>query len=215
RTTLPRCRTATMVVPCIVSLTSTTLASARRRVNVTGSCGDLRRHAPFLRAAGSTRGSVLRARERLVVNLGEAGEVDVRVALGRRETGVAEELLDGAQVGAAVQEMGRERMAERVRARVHPRAGGARVLGDDARDAAGSEAPAAHVQEDRVGIPTGARRPAATVIVERGKGGCADRDEALLAALAEDAHHLRVAVEVAPVEGGELAHPYAARVEEL
>src|SRR5205085_7374962 len=46
-------------------------------------------------------------------------------------------------------------------------------------------------------------------------GGCADRDDALLPALAEDAHHLRVAVEVAPVEGGELAHPYAARVEEL
>jgi hypothetical protein len=36
----------------------------------------------------------------------------VRVKLGRREIGVAEHLLDAAQVGAALEQMGGERVAE-------------------------------------------------------------------------------------------------------
>ena len=40
---------------------------------------------------------------------------DVRVALGRRDVGVPEHLLDAAQVGAALEEVGRERVAQEVR----------------------------------------------------------------------------------------------------
>jgi len=71
----------------------------------------------------------LRARECLVVDLRERAKVDVRCSAawwtGRR----GRELLIGPQVGAAIQEMGRERMTEGVRARVHARPGGARVVG--------------------------------------------------------------------------------------
>ena len=67
------------------------------------------------------------ARERLVVDLGEACEVDVGVALGRREACVTEQLLDRAQVCAGIQEMGREGVAERVRARADPSLGAADV----------------------------------------------------------------------------------------
>src|SRR6187402_1059787 len=40
---------------------------------------------------------------------------DVRVALGRSHVGVAEHLLDAAQVGAALEEMRRERVAQEMR----------------------------------------------------------------------------------------------------
>src|ERR687891_1029338 len=39
----------------------------------------------------------------------------VRVQLGGREVGMAEHLLDAAEVGAALEQVGRERMAEKVR----------------------------------------------------------------------------------------------------
>ena len=51
------------------------------------------------------------------VDLEEPGEVDLGVALGRRERGVAEQLLDGAQVGARGQQVRGEGMAQRVRRR--------------------------------------------------------------------------------------------------
>ena len=51
-------------------------------------------------------------RVRLEVDLAATAIRDVRIALGRPEVGVAEHLLNGSQVGAAFEEMRRERMAE-------------------------------------------------------------------------------------------------------
>lgn len=41
--------------------------------------------------------------------------IDRRVELGRRKRGVAQKLLDRAQIAATFQKMGRERMAQRMR----------------------------------------------------------------------------------------------------
>ena len=54
-------------------------------------------------------------RMRAVIDLDHLFHRDLRVDLRRREPRVAEEFLNVAQVGAAVQQMRRERMPERVR----------------------------------------------------------------------------------------------------
>src|SRR6478609_2657702 len=54
---------------------------------------------------------------RMVVDAPQPLRVDVAVHLGRREGAVAEELLDRAQIGAALEQMRRERMAQAMRMR--------------------------------------------------------------------------------------------------
>ena len=54
---------------------------------------------------------------RVVVHLAEPLCVDVAVHLRRRQGRMAEELLDRAQVGAALEQMGCERVAEAMRMR--------------------------------------------------------------------------------------------------
>ena len=69
------------------------------------------------RAASAVTGSRSRAGPRMGLPIGglEAAGRDVRVDLGRRQALVAEQLLDDAQVGAAVEQVRRERVPERVR----------------------------------------------------------------------------------------------------
>ena len=57
----------------------------------------------------------LRVRVGLEVDLAPAPVGDVRVELGRAQVGVAEHLLDAAQVGAALEQMRRERVPQQVR----------------------------------------------------------------------------------------------------
>ena len=52
-----------------------------------------------------------RPRVGLAIDLEQLRGVHVRVTLRRAEAGVAEQLLDDPQVGAALQQVGRERMA--------------------------------------------------------------------------------------------------------
>src|SRR5262245_7596005 len=63
------------------------------------------------------------SRVRAVIGIHQPAEVDMRVALRGGEARVSEQLLDGAQVGAAAEEVGRKRVAERVRRRLLRRAG--------------------------------------------------------------------------------------------
>jgi len=81
---------------------------------------------------------------RVEVGLAAAPVGDVRVELRRRQVGVAEHLLDGAQVGASLQQVRGERVAQEVRMDA-PRLE-ARALGELAQDQEGScacERPAA------------------------------------------------------------------------
>src|SRR5215217_3195357 len=84
---------------------------------------------------------------RAVVDLAEAAGVDVAVYLGRRERAVPEQLLDRPQVGAALEQVRRERVPQTVRMRQQP-AQGARV-----------EAPPSRGEEERVLGPAGQLRP--------------------------------------------------------
>src|SRR5206468_2690410 len=54
-------------------------------------------------------------RVRAVIDLAEPARVDVAVHLRRRERGVTEQLLDRAEIGAALEQVGCERMPEPVR----------------------------------------------------------------------------------------------------
>ena len=90
----------------------------------------------------------MRMRMRAEVQLPTAPIGYVRVQLGRREVGVAEHLLHAAKVGAALEQMGRERVAEQVG--VHALRLQPRLLGEPAQDQEGAgarERPAARVQE--------------------------------------------------------------------
>src|ERR1019366_7769353 len=64
----------------------------------------------------------LRPGMRFLIHLEQLRGVHMRVALGGAEARVAEQLLDGAQVGAALEEMRRERVTQGVRTDAEPRA---------------------------------------------------------------------------------------------
>src|SRR5438552_19130166 len=103
------------------------------------------------------------------VELAAAAIADMRVKLGRGEVGVAEHLLNAAQVGAAFEEVGRKRVPEQVRvdaARLE--AGFLREPAQDEEDA-GAREPAALRVEKELGptAPVAVRPPARLVAPER------------------------------------------------
>ena len=109
---------------------------------------------------------------RTVVDLAQALRIDVAVHLRRRERAVAEQLLDRAQVGAALEQVRREGVAEAVRVRQQA-AQGARV-----------EAAAACREEERVlGAADELRSRLAQVERDPVRRLFAERDDALLPAL--------------------------------
>ena len=117
---------------------------------------------------------------------------------------MAEQLLDHAQVGAALEQVRGERVAELVRVRREP-AQRARV-----------EPAAAGGEEDGVLGALRQLRPAVAEVERRaGSGLLAERDGALLAALAADVEELLLEVDVLEVEADRLGAPQAGRVDEL
>ena len=141
----------------------------------------------------------------------------VGVELGRGEVGVAEHLLDGAEVGAALEQMGGERVAEQVRVnavRVEP--GFLGQLAQDQERARAGERAAAGVQEELGPVAAVEVRPAAREVAPQGLGGVpADGHDALLAALADHAHEPVVQVDARLVEADRLGDAQAGAVEQL
>src|SRR5215471_6537836 len=84
-----------------------------------------------------------------VVDGAEAFARQVRVDLGGREIGVAEQLLHGAEVRTSLEQMGGVRVSERVRMERLPV--GQRVTGDEAAGVTGGETPAPGVEEHGIG----------------------------------------------------------------
>ena len=70
---------------------------------------------------------------------------------------MAEQLLNGAQVGAALQQVGRERVPERVRADAHARAARGNVAPHQAVHASDRQSPAAVIHEQRFAFAGAAR----------------------------------------------------------
>ena len=86
---------------------------------------------------------------RFLVHREQLRRVDVRVALGRAQTRVAEQLLNGAQIGAALQQMGRKGMSQRVRTDAAGR-WQMRRIARTSRSMSGRSAAAAVVHEQRI-----------------------------------------------------------------
>src|SRR5690349_4038764 len=93
---------------------------------------------------------------RLVVNLQQLADGGVRVLLRGGERLVAEEFLDGAEIGAVRQEMRGERVAQRVRVQIPIYVDETNIFFHDASNGALREAPAGVVQKDGLGVRRGA-----------------------------------------------------------
>src|SRR3954454_614068 len=181
-------------------------ASWRRIVSTSGSSGKARL---TLRDG--------RARVRLEVDVLQAVTRQVRVQLGRRHVGVAEHLLNRAQVAAAGQQVGGEGVAQGVRAHAVGQAGARRVPADDLVEALARQLPAAEVHEQ---VHLGAVldqlwAPALEVDVHRAHGRLADRHDALLRTLAARAQDALVEVDVAQLEPDRLGGAQTRRVHQL
>ena len=139
-----------------------------------------------------------------VVDAAQAAAVDVAVDLGGRERAVAEQLLDHAQVGAALEQVGRERVAKPVRVR------------RQAAERARVEPAAAGGEEDGVLRSARQLRAAFAQVPGEPEGGLlAERHGPLLAALAAHVDELLVEVDVLEVEADRLGAAQAGRVDEL
>jgi hypothetical protein len=142
---------------------------------------------------------------------------DVGVQLGRAEIGVAEHLLHATEVGAALEEVRRERVPEQMRMdtlRIEAR--GSRQPPQDQERAGPGERPALRVQEELGAVAAVEERPAAREVAAQCLGRlAADRHDPLLAALADDAHEPVVEVDAALLEADGLRDPEPGTVEQL
>jgi len=153
-----------------------------------------------------------------VVDLFHAIGGQVGVDLGGGEALVAEEFLDAAEVGAVVEQVGGEAVAEGVGADAGVEAGHDQILVELAADGAGGDGGAVFVEEDAAGQWAGRIRLAGAVFevaLEGLDGLAADGSEAVLAALAADAEDAFLHIEVGHVELDELADTDAGGVEDF
>ena len=128
-----------------------------------------------------------------------------------------EHLLDGAEVGTAFEQVRGERMAQEVR--MHParlEAGAVCELAEDQEGAGTGESATAGVQEELRPVAAIEVRPAEGEVAAHGLGGRAtQRNEALLAALAEHAHDAVLERDTVLLEADGLGDPEPGAVEEL
>src|SRR5262245_32829127 len=87
---------------------------------------------------------------RLAIDVEQLRRVDVRVALCGRELHVAEQFLNRTKIGAALKQVRRERVAQRVRADTEPCAAGRHVTRHETLHASPRQAGATEVEEQRV-----------------------------------------------------------------
>src|SRR4051794_9218959 len=141
----------------------------------------------------------------------------VRVELGRGEVGVAEHLLHAAQVGPALERVGREGGA---------REGGVEALRiepgplcertQEQEGARARERPSSRVQEELRTVPRVEERPpVGEVAAERVRGLVRERDDPLLRALSDHADETPLEVDCSLLERKRLADPQPGAVEEL
>src|SRR5919202_374350 len=190
------------------------------RVELFGRC---RVPSRACRAAGPRDWPHPRSRPRVGARIGqlEPPRLHPRVGLGRGQRGVAEQLLDGPQVGPALEQVGGERVPQRVRG--HPAGEGdaAHGLPEAAAYVGGGQPPPTPREEQRgLGARAvaggGQRRPAPLEVCgESPPRGLTRRHDPRLPALALDPHLLAVGVDARDVEVHELLGAEPRRVAEL
>src|SRR6185312_5121162 len=141
---------------------------------------------------------------RLVVDLAQAAGVDVAVHLGRRERAMAEQLLDRAEIGAALEQVRRERVTEAVRVR------------QQAPKRARVQPASSRGEKERIlGTSGELGSRLADVAGDDVRGLLSERYDTLLAALAPHVDELLLEVDVREVEVDRLLRAEAGRVDEL
>ena len=130
---------------------------------------------------------------------------------------MTEHLLDGAEIGAAFEQMRGEGVAQEVR--MHParlEAGAVCKLAEDQEGTGAGERPTAGVEEELGPVAAIEVRPAEREVAAHGLGGrAAQRNEALLAALAEHAYDTVLQRDAVLLEPDGLGDPEAGAVEEF
>ena len=156
-------------------------------------------------------------RVRVEIRLAPAAVGDVRIALSRPEIGVPEHLLHGSEVGAALEEVRCEGVAQEVRmhpARLEPCAVG-QLLQDEKRARSGERA-SAGVQEELRPVPAVEVGPAERKVAADGlRRGPPEWDEALLRPFSEDANDALLERDAALFEPGRLRDAQTGSVQEL
>lgn len=151
------------------------------------------------------------------VGVGQRRAVDRGVDLRRGDVGMAEHLLDRAQVRAAFQQVRREGVAQQVRLHRHRDAGAAGGLLHPEPESLPGDRHPARAEEERAARPgPGQLRPARPEVgLQRGERGLADRDDAVLGALARHADEPRLRVEGLDLQRTELGDAEARAVHQL
>ena len=173
---------------------------------------------PTLSRARTPRGSRTSPGPRvcLAIHIQQLRGVDVRVALRRGQLHVAEQFLDGAQVGAALEQMRRKGMSQRVRTDPEARAAHDRRSAPGALHASPGQSGARG--NSRTADPTSLSQPTRAVLQpdrNRLLRRVVERDDSFLGPLSHHANHARAQVHVLDVEANELAEPESGRVEQL
>ena len=153
----------------------------------------------------------------LVVHRPQPRDRDVGVELRRGQRRVAEQFLDDAQVGAALEQVGGRAVAQPVRADVRcPVDRGDRLVHDraglpliEAAAAGTDQQRRARLRRSQCGAPVGQPRR------QRRLGRLAERDGALLVSLAQHPQQPAGCVDVIDVQAAQLADPNAGGVQQL
>src|SRR4051812_22705107 len=156
-------------------------------------------------------------RVRLEIQLSPSAIGYVRVQLRRSEIGMAEHLLHCTEVGASLEQVRGERVAQEVRVDafgLEPCLVGEAT--QDEEDTGAGERPAVRVQEQLLPVAAVEVRSTAREVAAEGiRCLPPDRHDPLLAALAEAADEPVLEIDGLPVERDHFAHAQAGAVEEL
>ena len=141
----------------------------------------------------------------------------VRVDLRRREVGVAEHQLNRAQIGAALEEVRSERVAQHMRADRSPQVCLAPVLGEDLPEADAAQRPAARIQEQprRLAFLQQFAPGAGLIFPYPFCGLLANRHDPFFAALSDAGEVRLVETEIREADVHELRHAQPSGVEQL
>jgi hypothetical protein len=151
------------------------------------------------------------------VELAAAAVADVRVKLCRRDVGVAEHLLDAAEIGTAFEQVSRERVSEQMG--VDPLRLEPGLLGQPAEyqeHSGPGQASTLGIEEELGPVsPVEVRAPAREVTADRVRGGTPERDDPFLRALAGRSDEALLEIDIRLTEADCFSDPQPGAVEKL
>src|SRR4051812_24085501 len=150
----------------------------------------------------------------VMISIKQSALCDMGVQLCGSQISVAEQLLDTAQIGTTVQQVGREAMPQGMGTRRIDQAGSEQVRFEQTADAPRRQTGTALIEEEGR-LPGKSGFPKPNPASQPTRRLLTDRTEPFAAALAADPDQLLVAVDVVHVQTNQLANPQTAPVEGL